>query len=490
MSDMQPLRDRALRALGWTLSGQVAAQVLRLAVMIALSRLLDPADFGLVAMVATITGFIAIFTEAGIVGALIHRKDLTRSQIAGAAWLSLALGVALTIVTMAVSPLVAALYHRPALEALTIGLAVDFLVSAPGLVPGALLSRSMRFRRVVGAEIAGLAVAGAAAITQAAMRPSPWPIVTFVVVADLVTTVLLVVASPYPVVAVPDRAALRDLWSFGGGLLGDTVVNYWSRNADNLLIGRVLGSAALGIYSRCYVILLFPVQQVTEVVNRVMFPAMATVQDDLARIRSAYLRTVSVVAIVMLPAAALILVAAQPIVVGLLGPKWSAAVPVLRVFAGVAAIQSIGTTTGWLYQVTGQTARMFRVTLGLTVLVIAGFVIGVQWGLMGVAYSYLLWNCVSLPVNVAYSGRALGIRLLDVVTECATPFALSVVLFVPLSAIAAATTSAAEGLRLVVLVVTAVAIYLGELLIVRPPGWRRLLSAVSDLRRPSVPAAA
>jgi PST family polysaccharide transporter len=486
---MQPLRDRALRAMGWTLSGQVAAQVVRLAVMIALSRLLDPADFGLVAMVATITGFIAVFTEAGIMGALIHRKELTRPQIAGAAWLSLTLGIVLTIVTMAMSPLVAALYHRQALEALTIGLAVDFLVSAPGLVPSALLSRSMRFRRVVGAELGGLAVAGALAITQAALRPSAWPIVTFVVVSDLVTSALLVAASPYPVAAVPDRAALRDLWAFSGGLMGDTVVNYWSRNADNLLIGRVLGSAALGIYSRCYVILLFPVQQVTEVVNRVMFPAMATVQDDLSRIRSAYLRTVSVVAVVMLPAAALILVAAQPIVVGLLGPKWSDAVPILRVFAGVAAIQSIGTTTGWLYQVTGHTARMFRVTVVLTILVIAGFVIGVQWGLMGVAYSYLLWNCVSLPVNVVYSGRAVGVRLLDVVSECATPFVLAVALLGALSVMAAATTAAAEGLRLVVLVVSAVVIYVGELMVVRPPAWRRLRSAVSDLRR-SVPAAA
>jgi PST family polysaccharide transporter len=484
VSDSPPgrIRLRALRAMGWTLSGQAGEQVVRLAVVITLSRLLVPSDFGLVAMVATITGFATVLTQAGVSNALIQRQVLDRRHVASAAWLTLVLGVVLAAVTVAISPVIALFFHRHALQALTIGFAVDFLVSAPGLVPSAMLSRELRFAAVVTAELAGVTVAGAAAVTQAALHPSPWPMVTFLVVSDLVTSIVLTVAAPYPVALTPDRQALRELWAFGGGLLGYTVFNYWSRNADNLLIGKVIGSVALGIYSRCYLILLFPVQQVAQVVNRVMFPAMSAVQDDHPRVRSAYLRTISVVAVVVFPATAVLLVAAHPLVIGVLGNKWRAAVPVIRVFAGIAAIQSIGTTTGWLYQVTGHTARMFRVTIVLTVLVIAGFAIGVQFGLMGVVYSYLAWNCVSLPVNLVYGGRETGLRAAPVVAAIGPPLALAVILGGALAGIEAVLPSVPLLAEVAVLVAAAAVLYGAEIAVVKPSGWTELRAAGRDLR--------
>jgi PST family polysaccharide transporter len=387
-----------------------------------------------------------------------------------------------------VSPLIAMFFHRHALQALTLGFAVDFLVSAPGLVPAALLSRDLRFAAVVTAELAGVVVAGAAAVMQAAVHPSPWPMVTFLVVSDLVTSVALTIAAPYPVALTPDRQALRELWRFGGGLLGYTVFNYWSRNADNLLIGKVIGSVALGVYSRCYLILLFPVQQVAQVVNRVMFPALSAVQDDHPRVRSAYLRTISVVAVVVFPASAVLLVAAHPLVVGVLGAKWRAAVPVIRVFAGIAAIQSIGTTTGWLYQVTGHTTRMFRVTVVLTVLVIAGFAIGVQYGLMGVVYSYLAWNCVSLPVNLVYGGRETGLRVAAVVSAIGPPLLLAVIMGGVIAGIGAVLPGMPQLAELAVLVAAAGVVYAVELAVAKPAGWTELRAAGRDLRNRAAPA--
>jgi PST family polysaccharide transporter len=468
--------------MGWTLTGQSGQQLLRLGVMIALSRLLVPRDFGLVAMVATITGFATVFTEAGIAGALIQRRTLTRAQTATAGWLTLVLGIGFAGLTAAAAPLIAGFFHRHELRALTIGFAIDFLLRAPGIVPEALLARSMRFGRLVTVELVGITVGGAAAIVHAAVRPSPWPAITFFLVTDLVTTVLLVLASPYPFAVKPDRTALSDLWAFSGGQLGYSVFNYWSRNADNLLIGKVVGTVALGVYSRCYLILLFPVQQVAQVVNRVMFPAMATVQDDHARIRSAYLRTIGVVGVLVFPATALLFAAANPIVIGLLGEKWRAAIPVLRVFAAVAAIQSIGTTTGWLYQVTGHTRRMFRVTVVLTVLVIAAFAIGVQWGLMGVVYSYLVWNCISLPANVVYGGRAVSLSIGRVFREVAVPFVMSLVLAGVLAGLGVAVAPAPEVLRLLLLAAAAVVVYGVELRVVRPTAWSHLRAAVRDVR--------
>jgi O-antigen/teichoic acid export membrane protein len=476
------LRVRAFRAMGWALGGQIGQQGARLVVTIVLSRLLVPRDFGLVAMVAALTGFAAVFTEAGVSGAVIQRVSLEKRHIEAAVWLTVVLAVTLAVITVALAPLIARFYGRPALEPLAIGFAVDFLVTAPGIVPGALLSRELRFGAIVRAELAGTIVGGTAAIIEASLRPSPWPMVTFLVVSDLLTSAILLRARPTPYRLKVGGDSIRDLWTFSGGQLGDAAVNYWSRNADNVLIGRVLGSDALGIYSRCYVILLFPVQQVAQVVNRVMFPAMSSVQDDQPRIRSAYRRTIAVIAIAVFPFTALLLVAAQPLVIGVLGRQWSAAVPVLRVFALVAAIQSIGTTTGWLYQATGHTKRMFVVTVVLTVLVIIGFVIGVQWGLMGVAYSYLAWNCISLPVNIIYSGRAVQLRLRPALADLVGPTLLSVVLGLLLLATTLALPDMPALARLAVLAAVAVVGYVAEVAVVKPVAWQHLSSALREIR--------
>jgi O-antigen/teichoic acid export membrane protein len=476
------LRIRAFRAMGWALGGQIGQQGARLVITIVLSRLLVPRDFGLVAMVAALTGFAAVFTEAGVSGAVIQRIQLEKRHVEAAVWLTVVLGVALAIITVSLAPLIASFYGRSSLEALAIGFAVDFLVTAPGIVPGALLSRELRFGTIVRAELAGTVIGGTAAIIEASLRPSPWPMVTFLVVSDLLTSVILLRARPTPWRLKVSGESIRDLWTFSGGQLGDAAVNYWSRNADNVLIGRVLGSDALGIYSRCYVILLFPVQQVAQVVNRVMFPAMASVQDDQPRIRSAYRRTIAVIAVVVFPFTALLLVAAQPLVTGVLGRQWSAAVPVLRVFALIAAIQSIGTTTGWLYQATGHTRRMFVVTVVLTVLVIIGFVIGVQWGLMGVAYSYLAWNCISLPVNIIYSGRAVELRLRPTIADLVGPTVMSVVLGVLLLATTLALPQMPALARLAVLAAVAVVVYVAEVAIVKPISWQHLSSALREMR--------
>jgi O-antigen/teichoic acid export membrane protein len=214
----------------------------------------------------------------------------------------------------------------------------------------------------------------------------------------------------------------------------------------------------------------------------VMFPAMSAVQDDQSRVRWAYLRTISVVAMVVVPGCALLVVASHPFVIGVLGKQWGAAIPVLRVFAIVAAIQSIGTTTGWLFQVTGNTTRMFRVTIVLTALVIAAFVIGVQWGLMGVVYSYLAWNAISLPVNAVYAGRAVSLRLRATLGAIGSSFAMSLVLCGLLAVANLSLPSMPQLARLAVLVVLAAVFYCTELAVIRPVALRDLRSAIADMR--------
>ena len=144
-------------------------------------------------------------------------------------------------------------------------------------------------------------------------------------------------------------------------LVGFNTFNYFARNADYLLIGRFLGATSLGIYMLAYRIMLYPLQSITTVISRVMFPAYSQLQDDDARFRSAYLRTAGMIALVTFPMMAGLWVSDRAhVVLTIFGQKWAQAIPLIKVLALVGMAQSIGATVGAIYQAKGRTDVMFR----------------------------------------------------------------------------------------------------------------------------------
>jgi PST family polysaccharide transporter len=205
-----------------------------------------------------------------------------------------------------------------------------------------------------------------------------------------------------------DRSALRELWGFSGSLLGFRAVNYWARNADNLLIGRFIGVATLGLYARAYNTMLLPLNQISNITSNVMFSALSGIQDDLERVRRGYLRAVGMIAVVAFPSMIGLMVVADRFVAVAYGNRWHEAVPLLRILCVAGLAQSIGTTTGWIMQSRGRTDWLFRWGLFLSGITLTGFNIGVHWGAIGVTTSYAAAN-----VLCAYPGFVVICRLIE-----------------------------------------------------------------------------
>jgi PST family polysaccharide transporter len=195
------------------------------------------------------------------------------------------------------------------------------------------------------------------------------------------------------------------------------MVNYWVRNVDNLLIGRVLGSTALGAYSLAYRMMLWPVQNLSNVVGRLAFPSFVQLRDEPERLASAYLTTLRLIATVVFPVMAIAMALAKPLVLGVLGSRWGAVIVPFAVLAPVGMLQSVGTTVGQLFQATGNT----RIQLWWAVLTapvyIGSFVLGMRWGINGVALAYAIVTTVLFVPGMWLGGRCIGLgiqRLLGV----------------------------------------------------------------------------
>jgi PST family polysaccharide transporter len=225
-----------------------------------------------------------------------------------------------------------------------------------------------------------------------------------------------------------DREAIRDLWKFSANLAAFNAVNFWSRNADNLLVGRFVNPCALGLYSRAYSLMLLPLNQITSTVSVAMYPVLARLQHDRVRVRSAYLRVVNLVALASLPMAAGLFVAAHPFVVVVFGQRWEGVAKVLQILCVTLLVQSVGSTVGLIYQVTGRTDWLFRWGLGASIITVASFAIGVHWGITGVAYSYAIVSVGMLYFNFAVPGKLIGLHPTEIARTVSGPLGASLVM--------------------------------------------------------------
>ncbi len=254
----------------WSAAGRLAGQGLQFLAGLALARLLLPADFGLLASVYVVTGFTVLFFDMGLGAALIHARILRQSDMDAAFWLNALGGVVFVGLLALAGPFVADFYGDPRLSYITPLAGLSFAFSL-GIVHASVMTRKMQFKRLAVVETLSAVVGNGVTVAGAFAGWGPMALVAGPAVQSVFSTVITWIASPWRPRGFIQRDAVRRLWSFSGGMLGFSLVNYAGRNSDNLLIGRFLGAAPLGYYNRAYNLMLLPLQQISQVVGRVMF---------------------------------------------------------------------------------------------------------------------------------------------------------------------------------------------------------------------------
>ena len=402
-------------AVRWVTLSQAARQAVQLLTIVVLARSLAPADFGLMTMALVVIGFLTLFKDLGVGSAVIHRAEAPDPWLSSLFWLAAAVGLAVTLLTLLVAPAVAAIYREPALTPLLRVMSASFVIVGFGVVQQAILERDLRYRLVARAETTATVMGSIAAVLVAINGGGVWSLVVQVLGTALVDTLLMWWLCPW-------RPSLgfrqEDAWSggsYGAGLTTFNAVNYVARNADYFLVGRSLGPEQLGYYTLAYRLMLFPLQMVTSVVNRVMFPSLSRVRQDPERFASLYFAGVGAIAFAAFPIALGLGAVAPRLIPIVLGPGWQAAVPVAMVLSLVGLLQSVGASVGPVFLATGAIRALVGWGLVSTALVVGGFLVGLQWGILGVAVAYLFVSVVLIYPSFVVALRPLGIAVSQVV---------------------------------------------------------------------------
>ncbi len=394
-----------------TLAGQATKLVLNLGSTALLARLLTPHDFGLLAMVAAVIGFATMFADLGLSMATVQRKGITQAQISSLFWINAAAGAAIALVVGALAPAVAWFYNEPRLTGITVLLAANFFLGGLGVQHRALLERQMRFGLLVTIDVLAALGGIAVALTLALRGAGYWALIFGLVATAALTTLLAWILSRWRPGFPSKVEGLGSLLSFGGHLAGFNVVNYWSRNLDNVLIGWWWGAPAVAIYDQAYKLLLLPLHIINGPVFRVMAPALSHIRHDGEKWARAYCRALMAVMLVGAPLSTFCFVFADVLIAIVLGPQWTEAVPIFRYLAIAGIAQCLLNTSGWIYISNGRTDRLFKVGAIGAAVDCLGFLLAVPYGPTGVALTISALTLAGAVPKMAYACHGTPIRL-------------------------------------------------------------------------------
>ena len=455
------LEGRILRNTGWVALGHGGRQLASLLTMFVLARLLDPKDFGLATLAWTVLYFTDQIQETGVASALIHRRKDVKRAAASALIYTPLFSLLLYGIVFACAPLIASFLHASDLTAVLRVMALVLLFRGLRVVPAAILERELRFRSKITADLAasfgqicvflGLAFAGAGV----------WSLVVGYVVAAGVEASLYWVLVPWrPSIRDASRRTLLELLRYGRFVGAANVVNVVTNTIDNVVVGRVLGPASVGLYGMAFRLAEFPNSVIGHIVGRTMFSVYSWVQHDLALFRHAYVRNLERVALVSLPISVGLVIAAEPIVSVLLGDKWLSAVPALRVLAIYTLIKPFGGVSAEALKGIGKPEWNLALGILFMVLVVPALIVLTRrFGITGAAVSMLIAESVTVLIALAVSTRIVGLEPRDLARHLAPPALCCALLAFALGALLIPGHSMAPAASLALLVSVGAVVY-------------------------------
>jgi len=390
-----------------TLVSQLLRTTIQFGTLALMSRLLLPEDFGRYSMVAIVVGFLWTIRDFGMGPAVIQRKELSQPLLSGLHWIVTTFGVVCCGLLILTAEVTAWLYRDPQIAPMLRAVSLAFPLTALGAVPLALMERRMGFTILARIEVMAAFLGASAALVAAWKGAGPWSLVIQALAGNAALTLLLWTSCSWHPSLSCDWLGMREVLHYSIPNAGSALASHVMRNIDNFLIGRYLGAEQLGYYNLAYMLLLFPVQNIAGAIARAMFPVLSRLQDDLRGFGTLYQKALGAIAFVIFPLVLGWWVLIEPFVLAVFGPRWVPAIPIMAILLPLAAVQSLSATTGCVYQAVGRTDLLFKWSVWTSPLIIGSIILGLRWGIRGVAICYALASLL-----IAYPGFKIPFTLI------------------------------------------------------------------------------
>lgn len=456
------VRTLIARGIGWKFGSQVVQQSVRLASGILIARLMTPHEVGLAAMVFVFASVGVVVNDLALGSALIQKREITSVDISTVFWTTVGTGALLAVGGYFASAPIADLYGEPDVKVLFEVICITLLLGGLSSTQASLMTRAMDFKKLELRQVVASFLGATVAIVCAWRGLGAWALIAQALAISASTVVMLWTLSDWRPEFRFSVASLRELGGFGGKLFASKILTWTNTNIDNLLVGRFLGSAALGAYSIGFNTMLSPLMRVALPVQQVLSPAYAMLQADRRAIAQSWVRASRVLGALLIPALVGLSVTASALVPAVFGSKWSAAVPVLQALGLAGAAQVYTSLSPSVLAACNRPGVQLHLSAATLVASVAGVVAGLNWGVALVATFFAAAQAVMLPITILVTCRVVGAKPRDFVGAVRGTVEASAAMGAALTAAEIFLSSAglADGIRLTLLVVAGVALYI------------------------------
>lgn len=412
--DNQTLKNAAVKSGGFYVGSRLLDYVIQLLSTIVLARLLAPEDFGLVAMVTSITGFFIIFKDFGLSDATVQSETLSHEQTTRLFWINLLVGFILFLIVSLIAPILSWFYHDTRLIMVTVVSALGFIFAGLYTQHTALLKRNMQFKEISLIEIMGVLISTIITIIIAFKEFSYWALVLRPLIGNLCVTIGIWYICKWIPGKPTISANVKSFLSFGFNTLGFYFVNYFARTMDKILIGWKEGPASLGFYHKAYHLFVAPINQFSIPLHSVAVSSLTKLKNQPELYRKYYLRAISILCFIGMPMSIFTTASAKDLILLLLGPKWDKTAELFMVLGFGAGIQILYSTQGWLFASLGKADKWFKWGCISTLVMVGGFFIGLPFGAMGVAIAYTISLYILVGPGLNFAGKFVGLSFFDI----------------------------------------------------------------------------
>jgi len=394
------LTARTFQGLKWSYLDTGINAVLQIGYTAVMARLLSPADFGLVTMANVVLRFGSYFAQMGVGAALVQKKNLSQEDIRAGFTSNILLAVLMFVLIWAAAPLSVYLFKNPEIIAIVRWLALSFILSGLSTTAVSLLRRNLAFRSLALIDIISFIIGyGGFGIIMALNGFGVYSLVGASLSQSAILAILSYIFIRHNVTFIFEWKYFKQLYGFGGRVSIISFMEFISSNLDTMVIGHFLGNVALGFYNRAYMLVNLPMQYLVTSFSRVLMPSYSQIQDQTLRLKKAYLTSIMLVASILIPACWGLSVAAREVVLIVLGEKWIASIPILKILAIAVPFNMLTYLSGSLLEALAELNIKILIQISNILLLLALFFFLGKFGVLGYAFSLVICQSV---IFIAY----------------------------------------------------------------------------------------
>ena len=424
---MSVIKEKAISGVKWTTIEQVATMVLQFVIGIIVARLVDPSDYGLIAMLGIFISFGNIFVNSGFGIALIRKKDVTQEDYSTAFLFNIIIGLLVYVILFITAPIIARFYDTPLLEDITRYYTLTILINSFSIVQIAKLTHELRFRIQFLINLTALFVSGTLGIVMAYKGFGVWALVWQGLSSSIIKTFFYIILSKWKPLLLFSGKSFSYLFSFGSKMLVTNLIDTVYDNIYTLVIGKYYSAKSAGYYNRSLQMSQLPQNVVSQVVTKVALPVLTPYQDDNEKLLKVYDKMFRLTVFVSYPLMVLMAVLAEPIILLLLGEKWLPSVPYMQILTFSVIFVVLTLVNLNLFFVKGRSGLVLKIDIYKKIVGFGVVLLMTPLGLKWICVGTIIYAMSAFVINCSQTKKILNYGLRPQIMAAAPSFLYSII---------------------------------------------------------------